>query len=397
MLLEHKLETDSVNFSAVNSQHNIRIMEDYNGGQHVETGYRLLVNQFKGIFYKRHCHNRRNTIALACQILLPSVLLTFLHLLSKNATTLGPLVISLEGYREPNVLLSGSPASNYTQAYTSLFNRLPNVLQLTDDISEYIAELKTDEWDIFKRNTIIGADLTDTVLTAYFNNQPLHSIPLTLSTIYNAVGSKTNQYISFVNHPLPFVARSDITDLSLHDIMVMLKSFLLSQTLCIVVGLMVMFYVKERASKATQIQLISGISPTRYWLISFLFDMLVYTCSVILVICVFSAQERAWHGMGSLFCVLLGFGVSALPFVYLRSMRYTSPSSAYSNVVLLGMLLGMFLYGIIAIAKSMKPDIFLKVHTALLLIPFYNIMACIMKWIDLEMTVRVMTLPTCLQ
>lgn len=108
------------------------------------------------------------------------------------------------------------------------------------------------------------------------------------------------------------------------------------------------FVVSEKRSKSKHLQTIAGVSPSAYWLSTFLWDILNYQFTLwITVILMFAfdieALTTTQHGVvGGVITLLFAFGPAAAAFTYCTTYIFTSP--AYCNVfnIVTGFLIGLF-------------------------------------------------------
>ena len=113
--------------------------------------------------------------------------------------------------------------------------------------------------------------------------------------------------------------------------------------LCYVPGAFVTFLVNDRISKSKHIQLTSGVFVTSYWTANYLYDVTLFFILSFLVMMVLlfylfgDASSVVFVGdVESFFCtmsLLLGYGLSILPFSYVVSRRFDNPSSAQIAVI----------------------------------------------------------------
>jgi hypothetical protein len=62
---------------------------------------------------------------------------------------------------------------------------------------------------------IIGASISKQNVTAWFNNQPYHSAPISLNTVHNAILAALfgkNVSLNVTNKPLPFRAQTKVSE-----------------------------------------------------------------------------------------------------------------------------------------------------------------------------------------
>lgn len=127
---------------------------------------------------------------------------------------------------------------------------------------------------------------------------------------------------------------------------IMATWFLVTLSFPFITGAFGSFVVAEKQSKAKHLQHIAGVSPSAYWISSFLWDVLNYQFTLwITVILMFAFDiddlTTTKHGVvGGVITLLFAFGPAAASFTYCTSFMFSSP--AYCNVlnIVVGFLLG---------------------------------------------------------
>jgi ATP-binding cassette subfamily A (ABC1) protein 3 len=121
----------------------------------------------------------------------------------------------------------------------------------------------------------------------------------------------------------------------------------------------VVFLIKERETNAKHLQVVSGVRVTVFWLASFLFDIVnfvipcIFLCIVLLA---FQNEDfKSAEMLGYFFLLLLFYGWSVIPFMYLFSFAFTIPSSGFTRMVMFNVFTGMAT--ILAISILQVPDL----------------------------------------
>lgn len=334
-------------------------------------GLSLLKNQFHAMMMKRAIYTKRHWVFLLLQISIPVILVVSTISVKENFTfkdSLPPLEITLESYKtiKPVALLSSNVTSadtlggRFVAQYENLFANpaTPRTLLKVPDIREYIINLKSKELVDFNERFLIGVTVTDEHVTTWFNNQPYHTVPLSLDVTYNAMVKAycPDCSISVTNEPLPFdiQARMKIRD-TINDIGFLL-SLIMGTVMCLVAGFYILFYVKERKTRAKLLQFVSGIGIGTFWSTAFLWDMMTYLITILLLmasVVIFHVDGfKTVDDMGRLFALLMGFAWSVLPLVYLFPMCFSRPSSGFTFVSLFGILMGPIFFSILIFNRS---------------------------------------------
>lgn len=178
-------------------------------------------------------------------------------------------------------------------------------------------------------------------IIAWFNNQPFHTSTLSMNMVHNAMirsklGSKYG--IHLANHPLPFRVESAFSLLRSTNAMGFQLATNISFAMAFVSSLYVMFYIRERVSKAKLQQYISGLNVSTFWMASFLFDFITFIVSAfILILVLWAFQEDGWQNFQQIspaFVSLAVFGLAMLPIIYLASLFITIPSTGFVRMTI---------------------------------------------------------------
>lgn len=336
------------------------------------TGFPLVKNQIGAMLLKKTIYTKRNWILLLVQILIPVILVLVTVLITKSfviSDTLPALTISLDSYAtiNPVALISNhvtnvdSPGGRFAAQYSKLFNdpsTLPRTLVKVPDIRDFILNLTAPELVTFNNRYLIGVTVEDNNITTWFNNQPYHTVPLTQDVTFNALLKSVcpDCSISVTNAPMPFTFDSRLQMLRAGNNMGFQLASNVGFSMCFVAAFYVIFYIRERVSKAKLLQFVSGINIWTFWSTAFVWDVITFLFTVVvLMVAVLVFQEDGWkthEDMGRLFVLLLCFVWCVLPFVYLFSMIFDIPSSGFIKTVMVGIFLGIAMFYVIFSLES---------------------------------------------
>ncbi|KAB1263378.1 ATP-binding cassette sub-family A member 3 [Camelus dromedarius] len=149
--------------------------------------------------------------------------------------------------------------------------------------------------------------------------------------------------------------------------------------------------VTERVTRAKHIQFLSGVYAVNFWLSALAWDFFIFFISCCLLMVVFM-----WCGLELLvkdyrfldtFFILMLFGWSVIPFMYLISFLFASHTSAYIKLVIFNYCAGIF--GVIADLllserKDKKAASRSPLLNSLMLLPIHNLGMSISKYYDME-------------
>lgn len=336
------------------------------------TGMPLVKNQIGAMLLKKTIYTKRNWILLLVQILIPVILAVITVLITKSfviSETLPALDITLESYStiHPVALLSNqvansdSPGGRFVSQYSKIMQDQsvsPRSLHSVPDVREYILNLTSKELVTFNNRYLIGVTVEDRNITTWFNNQPYHTVPLSLDVSFNALLKSIcpECSIAVTNEPLPFTFDSRLQMLRAGNNMGFQLASNVGFSMCFVAAFYVIFYIRERVTKAKLLQFVSGVNIWTFWSTAFIWDVITFVFTVVvLMVTILVFQEDGWKtadDMRRLFILLFCFVWCVLPFVYLFSMIFDIPSSGFIKTVMVGIFLGIALFYVVFSLES---------------------------------------------
>ncbi|XP_043104736.1 uncharacterized protein abca12 isoform X2 [Puntigrus tetrazona] len=211
-------------------------------------------------------------------------------------------------------------------------------------------------WDFGKSLPIdLKMDMLDvpanrTLSKVWYNPEGHHTMPAYLNSLNNFIlrsslpPEKRQQYtISISSHPYPGQVQDE-------DVMVGgLVSILVA--LCVLTGYSIMtasfviYEVQEHHTGSKRLQQISGISEPFYWIINFFYDMALYMVPVILSVAMIAAfqlpafTER--QNLGAVTLLLVLFGFSTFPWMYLLSAIFKDTEMAFIGYVCINLFISV--------------------------------------------------------
>lgn len=185
-------------------------------------------------------------------------------------------------------------------------------------------------------------------MEGYFENKELWKgvEQLTLSNVnYNAIRNITgllpNQTTLYYDY--------DWVTQELHSVVFSARTLatcVVPLSLSIMASFFVFLPTKERVSGAKHLQLMTGLTPERYWAISFCMDMmqhLVGSIAAVLPIVLPTYSSLNCHDYaysGPMFCLFFMYGWAFVPLCYMVSFFMDQDMTAYSGLVLSSLLFG---------------------------------------------------------
>lgn len=113
-------------------------------------------------------------------------------------------------------------------------------------------------------------------------------------------------------------------------------------------ALFVIFYIKERVSKAKLLQYVSGANKIIFWMVSFALDYAQFIIISLIYIGALAAYQREGYStypeLARIFLVILFFGYAMLPFTYVGSFLFQVPSTGLIRLSIGYMITGIFFF-----------------------------------------------------
>ncbi|KAI4574758.1 hypothetical protein MJT46_004037 [Ovis ammon polii x Ovis aries] len=277
------------------------------------------------ILIKRFHHTRRNWKGFIAQVILPIVFVT-------TAMGLGTLRSSSNSYPELQITPSLYGTSEQTTFYA--YGGWSLGLPLTKDL-------------LFDVTTVPA---NRTLAKVWYDPEGYHSLPAYLNSLNNfLLRVNMSKYdaarhgIIMYSHPYPGVQdQEQATMSSLIDILVAL-SILMGYS--VTTASFVTYVVREHQTKAKQLQHISGISVTCYWVTNFIYDMAFYLVPVafsIGVITIFKLPAfYSENNLSAVSLLLLLFGYATFSWMYLLAGFFHDTGMAFITYVCINLFFGI--------------------------------------------------------
>uniref|UniRef100_A0A240PML2 ABC transporter domain-containing protein n=1 Tax=Anopheles atroparvus TaxID=41427 RepID=A0A240PML2_ANOAO len=338
-------------------------IEDYQ----LLTGFKLFRYQIAALFLKKIYQTYRNWFLLVVQVLIPVLFVAVTIAVVRNwggSGDMPPRAIGLQFFQDSVTLIqresadeAGPLESLILNSYLGLFRSIPGVVSSfvgwMEDVFLYFTE---QNLVMVNRQFIVGASITRDNLTAWFNNEALHSPPVSLLMMHNALLAAftgSHEYrIALTNYPLPYTDDTRLQLMRTFNNLGFQLAYYTGFAMSFVVGFYVIFYIRERVTKAKLLQLVSGVNRLTYWFTGFIWDYLTYAfVCIFIIITVAIFQEPGFSTGGEIFrlySVFLFIGVPALPLTYLVTLYYDVAPAAFIRIsvayIVTGTALFIFVY-----------------------------------------------------
>ncbi|KAI2807884.1 hypothetical protein RDWZM_005336 [Blomia tropicalis] len=325
------------------------------------TGLPLITLQIYALICKRFNFARRYLTMLVFQLLIPaSIIALALYVERKirsanEMKTLNFNVKDLYGENTETVYSGSATFQNDFLAVNSKYGAKTQFIDESADMDTWFLDRGTQSLVDYIHNNLYGLDMRKVNPQIWFNNEQYHSAPLALLVYFE----------TFLRSVLPsqikdksFIKVSGIpvyrkTDSQTEDLALLTISWVITCLIFIPIAFpflassYILYPIREQASKSKLIQLMTGLSPTLFWMSNFMFDMLTHlfaTSILYLVIWIFDDGRGIFddssNAGSALFLMILFFGLSTIPVTYGFSYFFTSPVSGFTFMTILYLAFG---------------------------------------------------------
>uniref|UniRef100_A0A8D2E1V0 ABC transporter domain-containing protein n=1 Tax=Sciurus vulgaris TaxID=55149 RepID=A0A8D2E1V0_SCIVU len=327
------------------------------------TGIPLCIQQFYALLLKRALYTFRHWRVMLLQILILLIFTAFVlkAILYYSEVKDAPVLeMDLQQYGQSFVPFSISGesevAGRFAEHMRFMLRSENHILQL--ELIKVFRENPSEDFLLrtkrCSQQCIVAFNLevyrSRTIITALFNNQAYHAAPIALTVVdnimYKSISGPTAS-ISVFNKPQPRTADQSIKEQFLeyvggkgHDI-----AFSLFFSIAFIASSFSLLTVSERVCKAKHIQFVSGAYIGIFWLSALFWDFIVFLVSsslllVVFYVCNVKAFLEDNHYVDVLFILML-FGWSTIPLMYLMSFMFSSSAAAYTRLLIFNVLTGI--------------------------------------------------------
>ncbi|XP_070070594.1 phospholipid-transporting ATPase ABCA3 isoform X1 [Drosophila takahashii] len=315
---------------------------------------------WQALFLKKFYVTKRNYWLMIIQICLPILIMTLTIYNSRGGRIyyeLPPMPVSIYQYKHTYVVLEDQDqasgiAKDYTR-YLEHFGKRYTLLKTGDlKFEDYILSLGVSHSRRVDYDYLAGVTIGRENLTVWLNNKPLHTAPLTLNVLHNALalkllGKDASTYVT--NEPLPYSDDTKTLRLNKGQRLGAEISINLSLTMCSVTAFYAIPIIKERETRAKLMQLLIGVDVCAYWLSHLIWDYLIHILSSLSAVFTIAAFQEIGYStpleLSRYFFLLLIFGLAALPVSYVMAGCFSDPATGYTRIAIFNTLTGtgMFL------------------------------------------------------
>ncbi|XP_037807094.1 ATP-binding cassette sub-family A member 7 [Lucilia sericata] len=274
----------------------------------------------QAVFFKKLCLQAKNSLPIFI-IFMACFLIMIFDQMSLANLKVHSIIFSSQGVKRDNVnfyveILNLDDISNGVFSYRNLkySNKLDE--QRLESNSNSLAALKDSK----------------PRLSVWMNEEIFHSTPLALNLAFNYL---VNNF-TFINKPIDLQ-----TDHDLHII--------LGTIMPLTASVVFVILQEERFSNMLTLQRIAGLNDRMKWLMTFLWDYLVYlliSVLYIIIIMTFVIDNSRWQVVAAAFLLFILSGMASILFVYLMSLFIIEDCKfrGFIKIFLIQVFLGLFPY-----------------------------------------------------
>ncbi|XP_046802841.1 phospholipid-transporting ATPase ABCA3 isoform X2 [Lucilia cuprina] len=283
-----------------------------------KTKHQTLLAQ--AVFFKKLCLQAKNSLTIFI-IFLACFLIMIFDQMSLACLKVHSIIFSGESVKRDNI---------------NLYIEILNVDDISNGLFNY-RDLKysnkLDEQNLeMNYNSLVALNDSKPQLSVWMNEEIFHSAPLALSLAFNYLANN----FTFINKPIDLQ-----TDHDLHII--------LGTIMPLTASVVFVILQEERFSNMLTLQRIAGLNNRMKWLMTFLWDYLVYLLISLLyitIIMTFVIDNSRWQVVTAAFLLFVLSGMASILFVYLMSLFIQEDCKlrAFIKIFLIQIFLGLFPY-----------------------------------------------------
>ncbi|KAK3610642.1 hypothetical protein CHS0354_009107 [Potamilus streckersoni] len=399
-IVEGHRNDDSVGVSLGDINGSVSI--NFNKDLGKNTGFRLFHQQLRAMIVKKMVHTLRNKIVLFFQLLLP-VFFTALALLvelSKPSTGDEP-TLKLDLSPFGRTVVTYGDGTNGNSFGKSVIMKYKDNIQgqdttywdqtISDNIDNFfLSQINRIGIGTFNQKYVIGENVFTassagkTGIQVLYNGQPIHGIAVAVAKTMDSLlkyYTDDKHSISTSNHPFPqriSDESNDVKTVMTVDFTGFLVGLFLMLGMAFTLSTFIISLIKERANGSKHLQVVSGVGYMPFWFGNFIWDFVNYLMPVIAIMIVFASfQTTAYitnNNLGIVFLVLILFGWSQLPFVYMFNFAFKTAATGMVVVSMINILLGTAALVTRHILKFVNSDVNDIVEwCCLAFIPLFNV------------------------
>ncbi|XP_037941235.1 ATP-binding cassette sub-family A member 3-like [Teleopsis dalmanni] len=349
---DHRRHSQIMNGISVNEEEHQEFLEIYD--YEPLTGFQLWLSQFYALVIKRvafqYYHIALTILQLVALIVFPIISLALTSVDVKRAQ-LTPMTFDLSQYYHSTAMISvgtdvfiGDDKPERVYEHQLFYQHYPHIGLYTGDenIESFFIKKQLQNTDYVNHDYLIGATFEKEYITAWFNNYPLHTAPLSLNVIHNTLAqcNDLNAKVTVTLDPLPFSTEFSATLDSFWN----QKSigFFLPRNIALCFSILwpfqCHFFAKERMSGFKTLQSIAGLTEVSYWISSFLTNMTFIVIESLIIVSINFASMTSYGGQTTVaiwfLIVLVMSGICIISLTYLVSIFFKDFNTTYEIIVI---------------------------------------------------------------
>ncbi|XP_039428969.1 phospholipid-transporting ATPase ABCA1-like [Culex pipiens pallens] len=322
------------------------------GDYELMEGLRLFLCQLKALFLKKVYQTYRNWFLFLVQIGIPILFVSVTIAVVRawiGSRDMPSRLLSMASHNPSVTLVQVDPSAereSLTEViYANFLNQFRWIEGLAvsatkENIVRVFLDLAVQNLVIVNRHYVIGASIMNDNCTAWFNNEALHSPAISLNALHNALlrtFTNSSKYrIDVTNHPLPYTDETRLQMSRAHNNLGFQLAYNTGFGMAFVSGFFVIFYIRERVTKAKLLQFVSGVNRFSYWFTGFIWDYFTYAIVCLFIIAVVAMFQEPGFSRADevfrLYAIFMIIGLPALPLAYITTLYYSVPPAAFIRV-----------------------------------------------------------------
>ncbi|GBO16480.1 ATP-binding cassette sub-family A member 17, partial [Araneus ventricosus] len=324
------------------------------------------LNQFIALLLKRFHYSKRHRSILVAQLAIPFVLMCLcLYIIKSDGQqyrfeidSLKLDIYSVYGATDGFYYEENPQLSRLAETLKDVYESNQVNVEKVPNPTHYVLDYGKKDISKYLKSFLVGGAIDQYSngtlnLTAWFNGEPYHALPMSLLLMHTALlRNITNTgSISLTNSPFPELRLYIPQGRFWAIVFVPLAFGFLSASFTLVP-------IHERATKAKLLQIMSGIPAALYWIAMFFWDLMVHCIICILMIIPYAVfVHYAFFGihaeaMGTSLLLMLLYGWSSIPLTYLISFMFKKGSTGFSAVVGICVLIGVGCASVLKIIQA---------------------------------------------
>ncbi|KAF8767183.1 ATP-binding cassette sub-family A member 3 like protein [Argiope bruennichi] len=257
-----------------------------------------VINQFIAVLLKRFHYSKRHWSILITQLAIPLVLMCLcLYIIKFNSqqfkSETGSLkldIYSVYGATDGFYYFKNPQLSRLAKTLKKVYESNQINVEKVSEPTHYVLDYGKNDISTYLKSFLVGGAIDqysyETLnLTAWFNGEPYHALPMSLLLMHTALlrNITSSGSISLTNDPFPELRIFVVEDVG--EIYRILAIVFVPLAFGFVSASYILLPIYERETKAKLLQMMSGIPAAVYWIAMFYWDVMVHfvVCIVMII------------------------------------------------------------------------------------------------------------------